>query len=480
MRRPDTPALVIRYRDVTDDELFEAARLVVSAEIAKVHTIEWTTQLLYDEPLYRAMNSNWNGLFAENELVEAALSKIVAKLKEADDPRAANSWYSVLAAGPGIFGLGSKRYESGTVFQKLAGNRKDVWTLAQDGHLNHDHVNGGTNHFGSPFNFPEEFTTVYRLHPLVPDLLEYRERNAPNEIRLKVPAVEGFRQGASALIREKGLDNWAISMGRQRLGLLTLNNHGRFLQNLPMPRLGTETNKVDVAALDIIRDRERGVPRFNEFRRQYGLQQLTRFDDFVDQSLPPDSKLRAAQKARVQALREVYGQHDCDETKIISRAQRGANGAFPNDCLGHPNGSPVDNVEDIDTVVGWLAEPVRPHGYAISETQFVVFILNASRRLFSDRFFTSSFRPEFYTTLGYEWVMNNGPDGVVMEQGEPNRHPQPVSPMKRILLRTVPELREELQHVVNVFDPWARDRGDYYSLEWKPREDARDDPSFAK
>ena len=161
-----------------------------------------------------------------------------------------------------------------------------------------------------------------------------------------------------------------------------------------MPRLGTETNKVDVAALDIIRDRERGVPRFNEFRRQYGLQQLTRFDDFVDQSLPPDSNLRAAQKARVQALREVYGQHDCDETKIISRAQRGANGAFPNDCLGHPNGSPVDNVEDIDTVVGWLAEPVRPHGYAISETQFVVFILNASRRLFSDRFFTSSFRPE--------------------------------------------------------------------------------------
>ena len=47
-------------------------------------------------------------------------------------------------------------------------------------------------------------------------------------------------------------------------------------------------------------------------------------------------------------------------------------------------------------VVGWLAETTRPHGFAISETQFQVFILNASRRLFSDRFFTSSFRPEFY------------------------------------------------------------------------------------
>ena len=60
----------------------------------------------------------------------------------------------------------------------------------------------------------------------------------------------------------------------------------------------------------------------------------------------------------------------------------------------------VDNIEDVDTVVGWLAESTRPHGFAISETQFMVFILNASRRLFSDRFFTSSFRPEFYTTLG--------------------------------------------------------------------------------
>ena len=69
----------------------------------------------------------------------------------------------------------------------------------------------------------------------------------------------------------------------------------------------------------------------------------------------------------------------------------------------------MDNIEDVDTVVGWMAESARPHGFAISETQFVVFILNASRRLFSDRFFTSSFRPEFYTKLGVDWVNHNGP-----------------------------------------------------------------------
>ena len=55
-----------RYRQVSNDELFEIARLVVAAEIAKIHTIEWTTQLLYDEPLYAGMNANWSGLFKDD------------------------------------------------------------------------------------------------------------------------------------------------------------------------------------------------------------------------------------------------------------------------------------------------------------------------------------------------------------------------------------------------------------------------------
>ena len=55
-------------------------------------------------------------------------------------------------------------------------------------------------------------------------------------------------------------------------------------------------------------------------------------------------------------------------------------------------------------MVGRPAESTRPHGFATSETQFVVFILNASLRPFSNRFFTSSFRPAFYSTLGLNWV----------------------------------------------------------------------------
>ena len=51
LRDPDRPTAVIANRQISDDELFEIARLIVAAEIAKIHTIEWTTQLLYDEPL---------------------------------------------------------------------------------------------------------------------------------------------------------------------------------------------------------------------------------------------------------------------------------------------------------------------------------------------------------------------------------------------------------------------------------------------
>ena len=97
-----------------------------------------------------------------------------------------------------------------------------------------------------------------------------------------------------------------------------------------------------------------------------------------------------------------------------------------------------------------------------------------------DRFLTSSFRPEFYTTLGVDWVNNNGPD-VMMEPGSVNGHEnQPMLPLKRVLMRVVPELRPELEHVVNAFDPWARDRGEYYDLAWKPRNGAKADEAFAK
>ena len=499
LRDPKDPKKTIPYKDVDDERLFQVARLVVSAEIAKIHTIEWTTQLLYNEPLYAAMNSNWFGIFKQEEdrvskivrrivnkdenLFSRLSNKVAGWFSKSSDAKKANSLYSVMASGAGIFGLGNRK-NAGMLWWA-----QDGWDLAN---LKED-VNGGINHFGSPFNFPEEFTSVYRLHALVPDLIDYRENKNPNEIHLKIPVIDTARGGATAHMHQRGIDNWALSMGRQRLGLLHLRNLPLFLQNLPMPHLGSETQKLDIVALDLIRDRERGIPRFNEFRRQIGLKMLTSFDDFIDQRLAKNDPWRQHQEETVTRMREIYGTHTCNAEKIISKVQRNGDGSLINDCLGQPDGSVVDNIEDVDNLVGWLAEYTRPHGFAISETQFHIFIINASRRLFSDRFFTSSFRPEFYSKLGYDWVEQNGPlsecpypvesqaDGsqACLEPEKDNGHTVPVSPLKRLILRNIPELQEELMPVVNVFDPWARDRGEYYSLAWKPRPGAASDPAFA-
>ena len=50
------------YPSMTDDELFETARLCIAAILAKIHTIEWTPTLLDNEISTFGLNVNWYGL----------------------------------------------------------------------------------------------------------------------------------------------------------------------------------------------------------------------------------------------------------------------------------------------------------------------------------------------------------------------------------------------------------------------------------
>jgi Animal haem peroxidase len=60
----------------------------------------------------------------------------------------------------------------------------------------------------------------------------------------------------------------------------------------------------------------------------------------------------------------------------------------------------------------------------------------ASRRLKSDRFFTTDFQPEVYTQTGIDWVTK--------------------TKMKDVLLRHYPELAPSLEGMPNAFLPWHR------------------------
>ena len=160
------------------------------------------------------MNANWSGLFRGQELVQAALEKItVNNFGKSTDVKTATQWYSVFASGPGIFGLGNRVYADDAIFAAYDPNKTDLWSLK-----NPDDVNGGINHFGSPFNFPEEFVTVYRLHPLVPDLIDYRAvgRRPQSDRGTRSPVVDTLprprhRRRCARAVWPTGRSRWAGS-----------------------------------------------------------------------------------------------------------------------------------------------------------------------------------------------------------------------------------------------------------------------------
>jgi hypothetical protein len=71
----------------------------------------------------------------------------------------------------------------------------------------------------------------------------------------------------------------------------------------------------------------------------------------------------------------------------------------------------------------------------------------ASRRLKSDRFFTTDFTPEVYSPAGMDWITTNG--------------------MASILLRHYPELAPALRGLENPFAPWRTIDG---SRQYQPYE----------
>jgi len=264
----------------------------------------------------------------------------------------------------------------------------------------------------------------------------WRPAGAPSEGNM-ISLVATLREKSYDTVRGIGIDNLAITFGLTPVGQLTLGNFPAFMTDLKVP--GVPGGKIDLAAMDLIRDRERGVPRFNEFRRQIHLKPLKSMDDFVDKELmaeintgmgrdmKPDGRLSpaviaakkaalASQQAFVAKMKTVYG----------------------------------NDVEKVDLLVGLQAEFTRPHGFAISETQFQIFILNASRRLFSDRFLTEAYTPEYYTQLGFDYVNS--------------------TTMVQILGREFPKLSRALKGVDNAFDVWSRQR-DEYSLSTEQKAD---------
>jgi hypothetical protein len=306
--------LAAAHPGMSDDDLFATARRINAAVMAKIHTIEWTPAVLPHPTVGAAMRANWYGMFG---------------------PR------------------GSRLLRRFT--------RRDV-LIGIPGSPFDDH--------GVPYALTEEFVAVYRMHPLIPD-----------EVAL-VQARDGASLGARTLRELTGSAGQAVmdemlpadlvaSLAVGRAGRIALGNYPDTLRNLPRAAVEVAEGDeplIDLATIDVLRDRERGIPRYNDFRRMLRLRPAATFED-----------LTGGDAATAGRLREVYG-----------------------------------DVERVDLMVGLYAEPL-PDGFGFSETAFRIFVLMASRRLKSDRAFTDDWTPEVYTREGLRWIEERTMQAVIAE-----------------------------------------------------------------
>ena len=304
---------------LSDDELFEHARLVTAALVAKIHTVEWTPAVISHPTTVLALRTNWWGLAGER------VHNLVGRISKSE----------VISGIPG----------------------------------------SETQHYDVPYCLTEEFAAVYRMHPLIPD--DYILRSVADDSVLEEATLRSLSgRGAVEALDRVSMTDLFYSFGRLHPGVVCLHNFPRFLQEFIRP----DGKMLDMAALDVVRSRELGVPRYNEFRRLLHLKPAADFQDLTDNPQWADE------------LSRVYG----------------------------------GDIEKVDLTPGMFAER-RPRGFAFSDTAFRIFVLMASRRLNSDRFLTRDYTPAVYTKAGLDWIDDNTMVTVLLRH-----YPQLKGPLRSV------------------------------------------------
>jgi len=306
-----------QFPDWTDDQLFDCARLVNCALMAKIHTVEWTPAILPHPALQIAMNANWWGLMGEK------LHKV---------------W---------------GRIGSGEVMSGIPGSEVE--------------------HHGAPFSLTEEFVSVYRLHALLPDEIPFHDIQTGQHRETIDMNHLVFEHARKPMEHDLTYSDIFYSFGIAYPGAITIHNFPNFLRDIHTP----DGKHLDLATVDILRDRERGVPRYTTFRKMLHMRVPKTFEE-----------LTGGNKTLAKEISDIYG----------------------------------GDIDKVDLQVGMLSEPL-PRGFGFSDTAFRIFILMASRRLKSDRFLSSDFKAEIYTKPGMDWVQNTTMKDVLIRHFAELRSP---------------------------------------------------------
>lgn len=297
------------YPSWTGDQLFDKARLINCALMAKIHTVEWTPGILSHPTLKLAMDCNWWGMAGET------LTKMVGRISKTSE---------VISGIPG----------------------------------------SGVDHQGVPYSLTEEFVSVYRLHTLCPDTIAFFDSKTGTHKSTVNMEDTLFQKSQDPLDNGLTFADAFYSFGINYPGAITNHNYPNFLRNLVTP----DGIRKDLGTIDILRDRERGVPRYCEFRRLLRMPVPKTFEELTG--------------------------GDIELAKKLSQAYDG-------------------KIELVDAIIGSHSEPL-PQGFAFSDMAFRIFVLMASRRLKSDRFIAGQWNNETYTKEGMAWIQNSGMKDVLL------------------------------------------------------------------
>ena len=117
------------------------------------------------------------------------------------------------------------------------------------------------DHHSAPYSLTEDFVTVYRLHPLLPDDYCLLPLTAPARRSPRRASWTSRARDADDAMRAFGLRNTLYSFGIAHPGAITLHNFPRSLTSFER-----NSEIIDLSVVDIVRTRRRGVPRYNDFR----------------------------------------------------------------------------------------------------------------------------------------------------------------------------------------------------------------------
>ena len=285
------------YPTWSDEELFQRARLVIAALIAKIHTVEWTPAVISHPTTVVALRANWFGVAGER------LRKAFGRLSDSE----------VISGIPG----------------------------------------SATDHYGVPYALTEEFTSVYRMHPLIPDDYSFRSAADGHELEQRtLPELSG--PNSQPVLERIGMRDLLYSFGTEHPGAIVPAITTRASSRTSFVRTGSGRTSRRPTSCGSASSACRATTSSAGCCTSAGVR-----------------RRRTDRVAGAQRSRALYG----------------------------------GDIERVDLMVGMFAEK-RPEGFAFSDTAFRIFILMASRRINSDRFLTDDYSASTYTQTGIDWVEN--------------------------------------------------------------------------